>query len=349
MRRFLIVLLLVTISIISFSQSKFRSGIFLHHSTGDNIWGPNGSATSIPQEIAKYNTFHTYSAGDAISMDQLWWPDGANSGNNEWECWHRIFENKDLANSDIRGILAANKIVVIKSCFPSSALDRLGQLSDTLSPTEKTIYNYKWHWRHIVKAMKQHPGVFFAIWTNAPLTSGQSDATAADLSKKFCKWAKDTLAKGLDPIIGTFPKNIYVFDYFSKLTDANGYLKNQYAVNSGDSHPNDAATALIAPQFVSEIFDAAISYEGYLLGVEKDHYLNLLLYPNPSGNDITVRVSSLSGDLKLYIYNVNGQKLLSQPVDNYLTRIDIASLSQGIYYLKVTDGKRTEVRKIVRQ
>jgi hypothetical protein len=34
-----------------------------------------------------------------------------------------------------------------------------------------------------------------------------------------------------------------------------------YAASPGDSHPNAAATQLVAPQFVEEIFDAAIAYE----------------------------------------------------------------------------------------
>lgn len=44
-----------------------------------------------------------------------------------------------------------------------------GVPSDTLTPTNKTVYNYKWHWRNIVKVMAQHPETFFTIWTNAPL------------------------------------------------------------------------------------------------------------------------------------------------------------------------------------
>jgi len=349
MKRNIIFIVLFTTTILSFSQTKFRSGIFLHHSTGDNIWGPNGSATSIPQEISKYNTIHGYSGMNSISMDQSWWPDGINSGNNEWECWHRIFENKDLVNSDIRGILAANKIVVIKSCFPSSAIERPGQSSDTLSPTEKTIYNYKWHWRNIIKVMNQHPENFFVIWTNAPMTAGQTDATAAAFSKKFSKWAKDTLAAGLDPVIGTFPPNIYVFDYFSKLTDGNGFLLNQYAVSSGDSHPNAAATALIAPQFVKEIFDASISYESLITGIEEIHSYDLLLYPNPAKEELTVKVSCLTKNLNISIINLIGQELLRQPIDSYSTLINITNFTPGVYYIKLTDGKITKVKKITRE
>ncbi len=254
----IILLAVIILPFLSSAQTLFRSGVFLTHSTGQNIWGPNGSPTSIPQEIQVYNTNHGYTGSQAVSMVRQSWP--LNPWDNEWERWHRIFDGEDPA-ANITPILANNKIVVVKSCFPSSAMTGWGQPSDTLNRTVKSVYNYKWHWRSIISVMAQHPENFFAIWTNAPLNQANTNANAAMLAKSFCTWAKDTLAQGLDPVMGAMPPNIYVFNYFAKLTDANGFQMPQYAVSSTDSHPNAAATALVAPQFVSEIFDAAIAYE----------------------------------------------------------------------------------------
>jgi hypothetical protein len=239
------------------AQNLFRSGTFLHHSTGGNIWGPNGSSTSIPQQIAIYNTNHGYTGSNEVSMSEQWWPQG---DNNEWGYWHQIFDNQ-ISNANIQLIMANNKIVVVKSCYPSSDMTGPGQASDTLNYSIKSDYNYKWHWRFMINFMVQHPENFFVIWTNAPLVAGATNASSALYSKSFCAWAKNTLAQGLDPMTGDFPPNIFVFDYFSKLTDANGYELLQYAVSNYDSHPNATATALVAPQFVNEIFDAAIAYE----------------------------------------------------------------------------------------
>ena len=239
------------------SQTLFRSGKFLHHSTGLNIWGPNSSSTSILQEIAIYNTNNGYTGTNAVSMGEQWFPSG---GNNEWEYWHRVFDNQ-VSNANIVSVMNTNKIVVIKSCYPSSEIVGRGQPSDTLNYPLKTIYNYKWHWRKIIEVMAARPQNFFAIWTNAPHVQGNTNASEAALAKEFITWAKDTLAMGLDPEMGVFPPNIYVFDYFSKLTDDNGYQMLQYALSPSDSHPNSLATELVAPQFVAEIFGAAIAYE----------------------------------------------------------------------------------------
>jgi hypothetical protein len=234
----------------------FRSGIFLHHSTGGCIWGPNGSSTSVPQEMDGYNTAHGYTGEQAISMNEEWWA----PGDNEWATQHAFFEDPGPV-SGIGYYLPGNKIIVIKTCFPASAMSGAGQPSDTLNPGLKSLYNYKWHWRHIVRAMNQHRDNFFVIWTNAPLEPNSTNAAEAALSKQFSAWAKDVLAAGLDPETGAFPPNVYVFDFFHKLTGENGMMLPMYAASPGDSHPNAAATQLVAPQFVEEIFDAAIAYE----------------------------------------------------------------------------------------
>jgi hypothetical protein len=271
---------------VSSQSPKFRSGIFLHHSTGDNIWGPNGSITSVPLEIASYNLQRGLTGQNAVSLRESWWPVNED---NEWETWHRIFENRDT-REDVRHILDTNRIVIIKSCFPSSNITGYGAPTDlsastlktiwnsnwrnilkvmrqrsmnfnTLAPMLKTMWNHKWHWRTILNVMRQRPTNFFVIWTNAPLVASATNDQQAVLSDQFCHWAKDTLAQGLDPEFGTFPANVYVFDFFHKLAGADGKLPLKYAVGSSDSHLNSLATQLVAPQLVSEVFDAALRYE----------------------------------------------------------------------------------------
>ena len=240
-------------------ENQYRSGIFLHHSTGGCIWGPNGSQTDVPEQMNFYNIAHGYTGDDAVTLNQTWYPAW---NNNEWSTWHSIFETD--APEEISGILNANKIVMIKSCYPSSQIYSVGSDEDTLNPGYKSIANYKWHWRHIVKVMENHPNNFFVIWTNAPLELYSTNATQAAYSDWFCYWAKDTLAQNLDPVYGAFPPNVYVFDFFHKLADANGFLPQYYASGPGNSHPNSAATELVAPQLVNETFDAAIAYESKL-------------------------------------------------------------------------------------
>jgi hypothetical protein len=330
----LLTLILILISFTAIPQNLYRSGIFLHHSTGGNIWGPNNSSTSIPQEMLNYNTINGYTGSQAVSMNQQWWPSGSN---NEWEYWHRIFEN-NISGANIVPIIENNKIVVIKSCYPSSSIVSWGQPSDTLTPTLKTVYNYKWHWRHIINVMSQYPNTFFVIWTNAPLVPNATNINSALLSKKFTTWAKDTLTQE-----STFPRNVYVFNYFDKLTDDNGFKLLQYAVSNSDSHPNSLATELIDPQFVNEIFDAAISYENKILNInvllEGLYNNNGTLYPayNENGPNFGVDIADLitielhnSFNYNIIEYSTNAELNL-----NGNASIQIPNTLNGSYYLTV--------------
>lgn len=238
--------------------AQHRAGIFLHHSTGGNIWGPNGSPTSVPQEITRYNNRNGLQGNNAFAFDEQGWPD--NPWDNEWSRWHSIFDGTD-PTANINPFINGFDIVMIKSCFPSSSLTGWGMPSDTNNPGMKTVYNYKWHWRNIVKAMASHPQTFFVIWTNAPLVAAATNDLEAQLSHQFCRWAKDTLYRGLDPVFGSFPPNVYVFDFFHLLVGPDYKLYPMYAASSSDSHPNSAATSYIAPVLVEEICAATLNFD----------------------------------------------------------------------------------------
>jgi hypothetical protein len=341
----------------SSAQIRFRSGMFFHHSTGECIWGPNGSSTSVPQEMTRYNIQHSYIGQNAVTLSETWFPVNYD---NEWVIWHNIFETNTPEN--ISSYFGSNKIIMIKSCFPSSALEEWGQPSDTLTPDYKTVYNYKWHWRHIIRVMKNRPQNYFVIWTNAPLTPALTNQNAALLSKRFCKWAKDTLARGLDPVFGVFPNNVYVFDFFTKLTDANGYMLLQYAQSPNDPHPNAVATALVAPQLVDEVFDHSIAYE-QLYGIRKinekvpEDFKLYQNYPNPFNPKTTISFSIPHTNNKdnltlITIYDILGRELeviLNEKLQpgNYEIEWDGTNYTSGIYYYKLFTVNFSDVKKMI--
>jgi hypothetical protein len=348
-----VVLLVLVVSFGSAQQTRLRSGVFLHHSTGGCIWGPNGSSTSVTQELATYNTLHGLVGSDAVALNEEGWP--VNPWDNEWNRWHNIFDNQD-ATANIQPYYTSQKIIIIKSCFPSSAMTGVGGPTDTLSATVKSLYNYKWHWRSIVTVMRQHPGNFFVVWTNAPLVASQTNAQQAELSNRFCRWAKDTLAQGFDPVFGVFPQNVYVFDFFHKLAGSNGILQPMYAQSSGDSHPNASATAVVAPQFVQEAFDAAISYEQTVGVGGQEEPLQFTLgqnYPNPFNPSTTIRFTlPKSGHVELKVYNTLGQEVATlvneeKNVGTYSAQWNAGNVASGMYFYRLKAGEYTQIRKLL--
>jgi len=340
-----LVIIIISFSFFAFmDQPNFRRGIFLAHSTGTTIWGPNGSSTSVPDEIDKYNLQHNFSTDSSFNIIKEDFP--LNPWQNEWERWHRIFNNEDTA-AVIEPYFNSYEIIIIKSCFPSSALDSRGSSADTLDPTSKTIYNYKWHWRNIIRKMELHPANFFVIWTNAPLVAGQTNDNSALLSDSFCYWAKDTLAKGLDAEYGKFPVNVYVFDFFHKLAGANGKLPLKYAVSNDDSHPNSDATALVAPQLVKEVLDAAAAYESKISGIADGNNITVRdyslkqNYPNPFNPSTVIKYAiPIESNVNIKFYNSLGQCIRDVNIGdrqpgNYELNFNSSGLASGVYFYSI--------------
>jgi hypothetical protein len=354
-RGFILFVVIILTVAASFGQTRFRSGIFLHHSTGRCIWGPNGGQVSVPAEIAKYNLLHDLVGSDSVKMVENWWP----SGDNEWATWHTIFDNRDPSN-DIRSFLDSSSVIMIKSCFPSSNMSGLGTSADTLNPTVKSVANYKWHWRSIISVMKGQPQNFFIIWTNAPNVAGSTDATEAALSDAFCRWAKDTLAVGLDPIVGTFPKNIFVFDFFHLLADANDMLPQQLASSSSDSHPNAAATTLVASQLVKQVLDATLDYGtlaevvGYRTTIPETPQLDQN-YPNPfnPSTKIGFGVSGLGSSwVKLAVYDLLGREVAvlvneKKEPGSYSVQFNGSRLASGVYLYRIQAGDFVATKRLL--
>jgi hypothetical protein len=360
LRRFSLFALLLTVAVVSLGQSRFRSGIFLHHSTGGCIWGPNGSQVSVPGEIAKYNRLHGLVGLDSTKMIETWWP----SGDNEWTTWHTIFDNKDGSN-DIRPFFTSYPVIMIKSCFPSANMSGLGSSADSLNPTIKSIANYKWHWRSLITVMKGRPQNFFAIWTNAPQVAGSTNASEAALSNSFCRWAKDTLAAGRDPVVGAFPKNVFVFDFFHILAGSDGMLPLQLASGSSDSHPNAAATTLATPELVKQVFDAALAYESVAevaesgpTTPEKTHLEQN--YPNPFNPSTTIGYT-IAGTghealgnrwVRLAVYDMLGREVAvlvneKKEPGNYTLTFDGSGLGSGVYFYRLLSGAFAETKRLV--
>lgn len=75
---------------------------------------------------------------------------------------------------------------------------------------------------------------------------------------------------------------------------------------------------------------------------------NIVIYPNPANDNITVENTSGINNEMISVYNIQGQLLLQQTMHNTKTRIDISALPSGVYVLKVRTESGVEVRKFVK-
>ena len=253
-----------------YPQQTFRRAVFLHGSVGNHIWSHVGASTNVPAEIDLYNTAHNYTGDEAVSMDEVVYPDL--DGNTLWS-WADIFDSTNV-NYDIYTEYINDStydIIIIKECFTTSDIWFYwyeGPQDTVNYPVTHSIYNYQWYVRKILKKMELHPNKFFVFW-NLPCTV-ITYSTEADAGRLcwFNHWMTDTLAAGMDTSYGAFPDNVYIYDYFT-IVDSSNFMPLSLADDPYDSHPNAAGADLVAPDFVEKSFDAAIYYEEhYPLPVE---------------------------------------------------------------------------------
>lgn len=89
----------------------------------------------------------------------------------------------------------------------------------------------------------------------------------------------------------------------------------------------------------------AIDYNGPL-AVNELNRSQLEIYPNPATDFIIVK-SNNAVDFK--IYDVVGNMLIAEKLNSATTKINIGDLKNGVYFIKVDDGKTVTIQKLVKQ
>jgi hypothetical protein len=75
----------------------------------------------------------------------------------------------------------------------------------------------------------------------------------------------------------------------------------------------------------------------------------LIISPNPATNKITIRTPELSSQFLISIFNLSGQEVHKQTVNDPVTVIDIAFLPAGVYFLRLTNERTVSAGKFIKQ
>lgn len=76
---------------------------------------------------------------------------------------------------------------------------------------------------------------------------------------------------------------------------------------------------------------------------------NWLIFPNPTKDQFTVKLNSVSSDVNLEVYTMLGQLLFKQKLSAEINTIEMSKYANGIYYVKIKEGKKEEVVKLVKE
>jgi hypothetical protein len=134
--------------------------------------------------------------------------------------------------------------------------------------------------------------------------------------------------------------------------DGNGNFNNGQPFTSevkspifvtADDFNGDGKIDVLAPSYSD---DEIIWFENKgPLGIEENTTNLFSIYPNPTNGMLTI--NSTSTVSKITVYNNLGQLLLTSEKSN---QINISSLSEGIYFVKIKDENgQTETKKIIKK
>lgn len=217
--------------------------IFLHHSTGHNVW--NGGVAAW---FDKYNKDN----GKAYQITERAFPSGKpyewkNYPFDYWNIWVKNAGPKPFMEEPTLEILAPQyKVIVFKHCFPVSGIGPDKEKAD-VKDEDKTLGNYKAQYAALKDKLHQFKENKFIVWTGAALVEKDTNAEEGKRAREFFDWVKKSWDEPGD--------NIFVWDFFELETEGGLFLKGEYAAAPDDSHPNAAFCKNAAPLFSKRIVD----------------------------------------------------------------------------------------------
>jgi hypothetical protein len=103
----------------------------------------------------------------------------------------------------------------------------------------------------------------------------------------------------------------------------------------------------------TETYNTSVSNmeEYQILGIEEsqNNLYGLNIYPNPADEKINVEIPVSNKDGIISTYNMQGQLLSQQQMQQTKTTLDISTLAKGVYFVKYNSNEKTRVGKFVKE
>ena len=82
-------------------------------------------------------------------------------------------------------------------------------------------------------------------------------------------------------------------------------------------------------------------------GIDDVDNNSLILFPNPASSSVTLTVDGFNGEAMVEVVDMNGRTVAKQSTLNRQLVLDVSSMAQGAYFVRVTGDSRTAVRKLI--
>lgn len=181
-------------------------------------------------------------------------------------------------------------------------------------------------------------------WTTADLGEARAGLTATNIGDKvFFIGGGDVNSQAL--LYSNSSSVVDIYDV-SENSWANNFMNYSKVTHACSSYGNKVFVAggisgsTILNGF--EVFDISVGIEDF---TNQGQYS---LYPNPSSNEVTIKIPESQIGSEFYITNIIGMKLFFDKAQNEFETIDISKLPNGLYFVHFVDNLQTSI-KFVKQ
>ena len=217
--------------------------IFLHHSTGKNIW-EGGVKDWFKNYLETNEVFYCLKEQNFPKESPYGWN---NYPFDYWNIWvNHASEEPYKEEPTLEMITKKYDVVILKHCFPVGSIEEdIGE--PDVNSEIKRLENYKVQYEALKEKMKEFNQTKFIVWTIPALVEKATTEEKALRSQEFYDWVKNEWDEKGD--------NIFLWDFYDLETEGGLYLKDEYAVGPENSHPNEAFSETVAPYFCQRIVD----------------------------------------------------------------------------------------------
>ncbi len=242
--------------------------IFLHHSTGLNIW--NGGRSSIPfrmvrkvkrtlgmknynvgrleQLFARYNRHSNKNYQIVESSFPKKQPYGWN--NNPFDYYNIWVKNGGMQpymeEPTLEMLTGEFQVIMLKHCFPVSNIQPDRDSAD-IDSDYRSLANFKLQYLALREKFHQFPDNKFIVWTGAAHIKSKTTEEESIRFREFYNW----VIKEWD-IPGD---NIYIWDFYQLQTEGDLYFLDQYAQSADNAHPNDSFSKIASKLLFKRLID----------------------------------------------------------------------------------------------
>jgi hypothetical protein len=142
--------------------------------------------------------------------------------------------------------------------------------------------------------------------------------------------------------VGTFDGIFYSKDNGQNWTVNNTALPDFYTTALGNDGINIYAGILMEGVWMRLLSD--------ILGInETINSTTISIYPNPATNYLNIDNTSKMKNESMEIYNISGQRLFTQRLQEEKTTIDLSGLAKGFYFIKTNTEDNIKTTKLIIQ